>query len=300
MQTADTLVFSEPTVEDAAWAEPALRALDSPLCEYNFATVYMWRKWYGHRIARVEDRLLLESRFEGKLSFLFPAGAAWKEDLLLLQEYAHRNRMPLMFYGADEVALAELDTVFPGQFRVQADPEDADYIYRRSDLADLPGKLYQKKRNHVSAFCRAFPDWKYETLTDGNAADALALAERWYREAAPLTGTLQYEREALPSLLENRGALRLRGGLLRVGDEPVAMSLASPVSRRVADVQFEKALEAYPGAYAVINQQFVRHELADMEYVNRENDMGIEGLRRAKQSYHPVLLAQKYVVTENI
>ena len=94
--------------------------------------------------------------------------------------------------------------------------------------------------------------------------------------------------------------LKLRGGLLYVEGTPVALTLASPVSRRVADVQFEKALSAYTGAYAMINQQFVRHELTDAEYINRENDMGIEGLRRAKQSYYPVLLAQKYVVTEII
>ncbi len=300
MQTADTLTFYEPTAADAAWAEPVLRAMDSPLCEYDFATIYMWRKWYGHRIARVGDRLLLESRFDGRLSFLFPVGAAWKEDLLLLREYAHQNGMPLILYGADEVDLAELDAVFPGQFSVRADPEDADYLYRRSDLDELPGKRYQKKRNHISAFCRAYPDWTYQTLTDDNTADALALAERWYREAEPLTGTLQCEREALPQLLAHREMLRLRGGLLYVEGEPVALTLASPVSRRVADVQFEKALSAYTGAYAMINQQFVRHELTDAEYINRENDMGIEGLRRAKQSYYPVLLAQKYVVTEII
>ena len=106
--------------------------------------------------------------------------------------------------------------------------------------------------------------------------------------------------QALPQLLAHREMLRLRGGLLYVEGEPVALTLASPVSRRVADVQFEKALSAYTGAYAMINQQFVRHELTDAEYINRENDMGIEGLRRAKQSYYPVLLAQKYVVTEII
>lgn len=300
MQTADTLKFYEPTAADAAWAEPVLRAMDSPLCEYDFATIYMWRRWYGHRIARVGGRLLLESRFDGKLSFLFPVGAAWREDLLLLRNYAHQNGMPLTLYGADEVDLAELDVLFPGQFSVKDDPEDADYIYRRSDLSDLPGKRYQKKRNHISAFCRAYPNWTYQTLTDDNTADALAVAERWYREAEPLTGTLQCEREALPQLFAHRETLKLRGGLLYVEGEPVAVTLASPVSRQVADVQLEKALSAYSGAYAMINQQFVRHELTDMAYVNRENDMGIEGLRRAKQSYYPILLAKKYVVTEII
>ena len=298
MLTAEVLKFTDIQPEDALWAEPAMRAAASPLCEHNFATLFLWQWYYHQKLTRFEGRPLVRSGYGERLLFLFPTGPHWKGDVERLFAVAHAEGKPLVLYGIAEAECRMLEETFPGRFTFSADRADADYIYRRADLAELPGKAYQKKRNHVAAFTRKFP-WSYETLSDQNTADALQMAERWYWEAGTLTDTLEAERQMLPELLRHRELLCLRGGLLRVDGEPVAIALASPVTVNTADVQFEKALSAYPGAYAVINQQFVQHELTDMAFVNRENDMGIEGLRKAKLSYHPVGLLEKYVAVEH-
>ena len=298
MLTAGVLKFEEIRAEDAQWAEPAMRAAASPLCEHNFATIFLWRRYYRQTLTSFEGRPLVRSGYGDRLLFLFPTGPHWRADVKQLFDAAHAEGKPLILYGIAEAECRMLEENFPGRFAFSADRADADYGYRRADLAELPGKAYQKKRNHVAAFTRKFP-WSYETLGDDNTIDALQMAERWYEEAAPLTDTLEVERQMLPELLAHRELLRLRGGLLRVNGEPVALTLASPVTVNTADVQFEKALSAHPGAYAVINQQFVQHELADMAFINRENDMGIEGLRKAKLSYHPVGLLEKYVAVEH-
>ena len=297
MLTAEVLNFENIQPEDALWAEPAMRAAASPLCEHNFATVFLWQRYYRQKLARFEGRPLVRSGYGERLLFLFPTGPHWQADVERLSAVAHDEGKPLILYGIAEAECRMLEEAYPGRFTFSADRADADYIYRRADLAELPGKAYQKKCNHVAAFTRKFP-WSYETLNGKNTADALQMAERWYREAGTLTDTLEAERQMLPELLRYRELLCLRGGLLRVDGEPVAIALASPVTVNTADVQFEKALSAYPGAYAVINQQFVQHELTDMAFVNRENDMGIEGLRKAKLSYHPVGLLEKYVAAE--
>ena len=289
-----TLVQFEPiTIADADWAIPALEKAALPQCEHSFVTVYMWRKRYGHKIARVDDRALVLAEYDGVLSFLFPMSEHWREDVKRLRDYAHANGHPLCLYGIPLAMQAEVAAAFPDTFDFSVDLGDADYIYRQEDLALLLGKQYQKKRNHISAFTRKY-NWHYETLTDDNAAAVLALSEEWYAMQTPLSPELQAEKDAIPELLQYRERLGVRGGILFVEDKPVGFALATRLCADTANVHIEKALTDYNGAYAMIHQQFVQQELSDVAFVNRENDMGNEGLRRAKESYRPAILLKKY------
>ncbi len=288
-----TLVQFKPvTIDDAAWAAPALAQSALAQCEHSFVTVYMWRHRYGHQIARVEDRALVMADYDNTLSFLFPMSAHWREDVERLRAVAHDRGKPLCLYGIPTAMQSQVAAAFPELFAFSVDDADSDYIYRQTDLAQLAGKTYQKKRNHVSAFSRKYT-WRYETLTDRNAAAALVLAEEWYAAQTALSRGLQAEKEAIPELLQYRERLGLRGGLLFADDKPVGFSLASLLRADTANVHIEKALADYDGAYAAINQQFVQHELGDVLFINRENDMGLEGLRKAKQSYAPCRLEEK-------
>ena len=178
---------------------------------------------------------------------------------------------------------------------------DCDYIYLRSNLADLPGSQYQKKRNHISRFNRIYgaygSDWEFKSYPDNDiAADILTVSQKWYEENnGESAEVLRLEHQSIELALQNRELLNLRGGVLYIKGEPAAMTLAAPISPDVLDVIYEKSFGDFErnGAYAVINQQFARR-CTSFLYLNREEDMGVEGLRKAKLSYKPEMILEKF------
>ena len=176
--------------------------------------------------------------------------------------------------------------------------DDCDYIYLRENLAELPGSNYQKKRNHISRFKRTYGEnWEFKTYPENNIAqDILHVSQKWYEEkGGENEPVLQLEHESIKLALENTELLRLRGGVLYINGEPAAMTLASPISDTVLDVIYEKAIAEHEknGAYTVINQQFSKR-CGSFLYLNREEDMGVEGLRKAKLSYKPTMILDKF------
>lgn len=298
LKTAIDLQFHEPTIEDAAWAAPMLRQSGMKSCEFSFTTIYMWRQYYNNQIARYGNFLFIRSGDVEPL-YLLPVGGDLREGIELLRQVAHDRSEPLLLFGGDADIKARIEAWYPGVFDWQPSPADFDYIYNADDLALLGGRKYHGKRNHIAAFNEAYR-WTYETIDDSNCDEATAMICEWCRERGNCSDPgLRSERLSIREALKNRKALSLTGGLLRVDGKVIAMTMASPISDEVVDVHSEKALTAYEGAYAVINQEFVKRELQGRyRLINRENDLGIDGLRRAKQSYHPALLLEKYLATE--
>ena len=176
--------------------------------------------------------------------------------------------------------------------------DDCDYIYLRENLAELPGAVYHKKRNHISRFNRSYgSNWKFKSFPENDVfQDILTVAQKWFEEKdGENNHVLQLEHQSIKYALENAELLRLRGGVLYINEEPAGMTLASPISDNVLDVIYEKCTEEHEknGAYAVINQQFAKRSSSFL-YMNREEDMGIEGLRKAKLSYKPTILLEKF------
>ena len=176
--------------------------------------------------------------------------------------------------------------------------EDCDYIYLQKNLAELSGSNYQKKRNHVSRFNRIYgDDWEFKSFPQNDvSADILSISQKWYNEKnGDEKPVLKLELQSIELALKNAELLRFTGGVLYVKGEPAAMTLASPISDSVLDVIYEKAIEEYEknGVYAVINQQFSKRNGSYL-YLNREEDMGVEGLRKAKLSYKPTLILEKF------
>ncbi len=179
--------------------------------------------------------------------------------------------------------------------------DDCDYIYLRSNLADLPGSQYQKKRNHISRFNRIYgtqgTNWDFKAYPENDIADdILTVSQKWYEEnQGDSEEVLRLEHESIEKALQNRELLNLCGGVLYINGQPAAMTLAAPVSPDVLDVIYEKSYGDFErnGAYAVINQQFARRS-GDFLYLNREEDMGVEGLRKAKLSYKPEMILEKF------
>ncbi len=287
------LEFRELLPEDAAWAAPLMTACGRMGCEYSYTTAYMWSRHYNVRIARAGDALFLRSDSGKTPSFLMPIGMPLKDGVELLRAYTDTLGVPLRLHGIDEETLERLCALYPDRVRFDSNDGDYDYIYRTEDLANLIGNAYHGKKNHINAFSRKH-DWRYEPLADTNVDEVEALSLAWCREKGECKdASLASERCAIRRLLKHRETLSVVGGLIRVDGKAVAFTLGSPINESVFDIHVEKALSAYAGAYAVINREFAK-TLTRYPYLNRENDMGIEGLRRAKASYRPAILLKKY------
>ena len=299
MVTVDSILqFRAPELEDACWMTPLLRESGGMASEYSFTTIYMWRTHYQNQIAHFRDSLFIRALEQGIPSYLPPIGGIFEDNMALLMEHVHAEGHPLRLFCTDPALLPRIQALYPGRFRVEPARDDFDYIYNVSDLAALAGKKYHGKRNHIHAFSAQY-DWSYEPLSDGNSADVVEMAREWCRlKGNCREKSLQSEKCAIREAIAHRQELSLIGGLIRVSGKTVAFTLASPINSQTIDIHVEKALPDYATAYTVINREFAARELSGYRYINRENDMGIEGLRRAKESYRPAILLEKYLLTE--
>lgn len=264
-------------------------------CESNFVSGYLWSEAYKLRVAFVGDTLVKayfrdDTRVWG---YCLPHGENVADAVeALFADAAERGQQVRIAY----MTQAERDTLeqlFPGRFAYEREPDNQEYIYRSQDLATLAGKKYHAKRNHISKFFRTYgDDARFSTLDPGNLTDALCVMDAWCRENGFEPESYE-ERAVFQKACAGFEELQLHGAVLCVNRTPVAVTMGSAVSPRCFDVMFEKALRTYDGAYAVINHEFAK-TLTAYEYINREEDLGIEGLRKAKLSYHPAIIYDRY------
>lgn len=289
--------FQPITTDKKKPYEACLQADPARGCEYSFANLFSWGR---QRMAFLHGNVTVFSQFDRKSVYLFPVGQGdLKKTLECMIHDAKVRDIPFRLTGLTEADCALLETLYPNQFRFHTDRNGFDYVYAIDDLADLAGRKFQKKRNHLNKFLQQHPGAVTEPITDSNTEDAAEMVEQWYalRLQEDPTRDFHMERSAIHKALQNRQALGMEGLLLRVDGKVVAMTLGSPLSDTVFDVQFEKAFDRYDGAYAAINRAFARYlreKHPALTHLNREEDMGIEGLRKAKLSYNPAFLQEKY------
>ena len=254
-------------------------------------------------IARVDDFLV--TRVCGRMgcSYMYPAGSGdLRAVVLALEEDAAGRDSPLRLVCLTGGQVEELEAAFPGEFEFAADRDGYDYLYEVDRLADLTGKKLHAKRNHINRFVENNPSWVYEEITPESLPECLAMDKEWYRRSLQREGEAE-ERDlgdegvALRTAMDHFHTLGLEGGLLRVYGEVVAFTIGDRLNSDTYDVHFEKAYGELQGAYAMINREFarwVRERHPDVKYLNREDDMGVEGLRKAKESYYPDLMVEKH------
>jgi len=290
-----------PALSDRPWVQRLLAEEGCRACEFNFVNMFLWGGAYPQRLAQVGERLLVEIMGGPGLCHLFPAGSGPLAPALdAARENAQAHGVPLTLICVTAEQKALLEDQFPGRFAFQEDRDGYDYLYSVDKLADLPGKKLHGKRNHISRFCDAYPDWMYEPLTPDNAGDCLDMARIWYAEQPPEEG-LSREADAIAAALAHMDELGLAGGLIRGSGRVLAFSLGSLTTDDCFDVHFEKAFGKIQGAYAVINRETARHVRQthpQVRYLNREDDLGLAGLRKAKLSYYPDILLEKYSARE--
>lgn len=298
--------FESPQFEDREWVRPLLEAEGSQCCEYNFANIYLWSRAYPQQIARLGGRLLVRIQGSLGLCYLYPAGSGPLAPAVdALAADAADNGVPLTLVCVTEEQRAALEAACPGRFAFEEDRDGFDYLYDVNRLADLPGKKLHAKRNHIRRFDEQFPDWLLEDITPANVPECVALERQWaairQEEAGEDTETVSEETIALIEALYHMDKLGLEGALIRADGSPVAFSLGGFITPEVFDVNFEKSFGDIQGAYPAINRELarlIRFRHPQVKWFNREDDMGLEGLRKAKLSYYPDLLLTKYTARE--
>lgn len=267
-------------------------------CEFTFANNYLWAPHYEIRYAIIDGMLVFLSD-EATFSVSFPLGQGnAKETIELLLSYFEEKGRTFKMHLVSPEQFARLEKWFPGKFQIAYNRDAADYVYESEKLITLSGKKLHGKRNHINKFKELYPDWTYEPITKENTAECIEMAQNWRVQ----NGCDENEEKSAEfcvtlNALKMREELGLRGGLLRADGRVVAFTLGEPGGEDIFVVHIEKAYPDVPGAYPMINQQFVEHECAAYRYVNREEDTGAEGLRKAKLSYYPVMMLEKGMVT---
>ena len=293
--------FHEPELGDQHWVEEILFQEENECCEYSFSNLFGWGKPYGLKIGRVEGRLTGYLPGTKGGGYLYPQGGGDGRAVLeaLRADAAERNR-PFRLLGLSRAARKELEGLYPDGFAIAEDRASFDYVYDIDRLADLPGKRLHAKRNHIYRFEEMYPDWTAEELTADNLTECLAMDEEWSRLNRGYDGddSLADENVALHTVLAHREALGLEGLLLRADGRVVAFTVGRRMSPTMLDVHFEKAFGDIQGAYAMINREFarqIRSRHPEIRWLNREDDMGLAGLRKAKESYYPDRMVEKFI-----
>ncbi len=264
-------------------------------CEYNFANLRLWGR---QKIAFHEGNIAFFSQFNQKSVYPFPLGENLKPTLDAIIHDAKMRGIPCRLTSLNQDECALLEKLYPGMFRFHCDRNGFDYVYSIEDLATLAGRKYQRKRNHFNRFRQAHPDYTVAPITDDNISAVSALLDTWYtqREMADPHGDFHMERCALKKALQYHKELGMEGLVLIDEGKLLAMTMGSLLSENTFDVQFEKALEEADGAYPAINCEFARYLQAkypNLQFLNREEDLGLEGLRKAKLSYNPHHFVEK-------
>ena len=299
--------FRTPQPSDKAWVDALLAQADYRGCDYNFTNLFVWSRAYGQEIAQVNGFLVTHLCGRMGCSYMYPAGSGDLAAAIdILAREADERRQPLRLVCLTTRQMEELDRLMPGRFAYEADRDGFDYLYDIDRLADLTGKKLHAKRNHINRFMDNNPSWVYEEITPQTLPECLEMDQEWYRRSMVREGAAE-ERDlgdegiALRTAMDHYHALGLEGGLIRVYGEVVAYTMGDRLNSDTYDVHFEKAYGELQGAYAMINREFarwVRAKHPNVRYLNREDDMGVEGLRKAKESYYPDRMVEKYAATQ--
>ena len=291
-------------MEDRAVIESYYEYEQSNCCEYSFANNYLWSPFYHTDYAIIEEMLVFRTKYEDRLSVGFPMAKGensqkkLKEVLMILQEYFQQENHQFKLYFATKEKFAQVEEIFPGKYQVEYNRDEADYIYEVDKMISLGGKKLHGKRNHINKFKATYPNWSYEPLTKKNKQDCMEMAEEWKRRnLCGEKGGKHREFCVTRRALQEFEELGLKGGVLRAESEIVAFTLGEKLNNDMFVIHIEKAYADVHGAYPMINQQFLIHEASQYKYVNREEDTGSEGLRKAKLSYYPIFLQEKGCIT---
>lgn len=304
------LLFSPLTIEQKALYERFYFLSKNKISDVNFVSRIAWNKAFCYEYAEVLGTLvLLSKKCKFSTSHLaVPLGvtdASHMEQVIdcLFDEWSiecskHQAGKPyLRFLYVEKEKLNQFQYLKKYDAEVLMKPKYSDYVYKKTDLATLKGKFYNGKRNHINKFYRNYPNCTFDLLKVTDKEECLHLVKEWSKDkTVDFEDLVQSDYYPIKTLFDHFEALNLTGGILRYNHRVIAFSIVSNAQPNTAIVHIEKASPDFKGAYAVINQLTAKEACLDVEWINREEDLGIDGLRQAKLSYGPSFMIDKYEV----
>lgn len=285
--------FQMLTLQDAATLRPYLEEKQSKLSNYSFGATMIWRDWTHLYWAKVGDTLLLRAGTE-QPAYLMPLGGDLEQAFSALEEQARTEEGILRFTCLDPEDLELVRRRFPNA--AVSDPGWGDYVYDAASLRTLKGKKYEKKRNYVNRFKREHPDWRGEPITPDNLEQVREFYRRLSQDHENQKENIMFfaEQQKVEEILEHYDVYGMSGCAVYVGESIVGFALGE-VLGDMAFEHVEKADVSYVGAYQMMVTTYANLcTTEDVKYINREDDAQDEGLRKSKQSYHPLFLTEKY------
>ncbi len=285
-------------------------------CAFCTGNAVLWSGQYNTYFSIINHMLVFVAMEDGKpRSFTFPISRDYDyvNDIgniyylnkvkLVYDEICHFfmecGALPVVHCATPHV-FRIIDTWYKGRYEYIPFRDSFDYIYTTDKLANLSGSKLHGKRNHINGFVKKYPNWQYCTVDKTHVDACLQIASKWRDEHDILQPELKanhaYEYEIIKTALTHMSEFGMVGGIIYVDDAPAGFTLGERLTADTFDVHFEKCDSAFAGIYPMINREFVRNELASYTFVNREEDLGLPGLRKSKESYNPDILYEKGII----
>jgi hypothetical protein len=295
------MIFKRLKLEDKNTLEKFIYPYKFLSCEYSFTTLYIWREACDICFTIHKGALIIKKQdFAGRYYFMQPLGYSTenlKDIIDELMEYKAKNNMHYLFKDLDEGFMEEISNIYDDvkDICIKEDRDNFDYLYEAEKLIQLSGKKLHGKKNHYNSFIKSY---KYEVkdITEEQViSDVILAAEKWYEGNEQDDDKLYYELQGIKDVLKNIEIINIKGIAVYVDEKIVAFSLGEKLNDNLAVIHIEKADMDYSGVYSFINKTFVDRCFSDVKIINREQDLGIAGLRKSKLSYHPFKLEKKYI-----
>ncbi len=293
---ANNIVFKEIELKDRDTINQYLQQERFMISDISFGNLFIWRLARKIEFSIICNCLVIQTTYPHKTPFcFFPIGSGDKTKCLqILYTYYKNKNQSLEIRSIEKENIRILEQAFNKHVNATLNRDRSDYIYLTQNLIQLSGRKYHKKKNHLNRFFEEYVGFTFETIESSNITELIETWKKW--DNIENNEALANESKGIISVLEHYNDLDLRGGLLRFDNKIIAFSFGEVVSNDICVIHIEKANTNYRGAYQAINQQLLLHCFDSILYVNREEDLGIEGLRKAKMSYNPDIILEKYEV----
>lgn len=293
------IAFKKVELHDKKWMQPLLAAADMRGCHLNFTNIFAWSAIYCYRVAQVNNYLIVKGYLEDdSFYYFYPAG--WGDIQAVIEVMAQDAAQcghEFQLLGVSPENRDVLNSLYPGTFTYEERRDSFDYVYALNKLVTLTGNKLHSKRNHINRF-KQNNNWSFELISPENLAECWEMNVKWCIDNnCNEDEQLLKEKCAVRRCFDNYTALSLEGGLLRSNGRVIAFTMGERLNSDSYVIHIEKAFSEIQGAYQMINREFaayIQKNYPQLTYVNREEDMGFEGLRKAKLSYRPARMEEKY------
>lgn len=297
--------FRELTLADYPLFKEAFKKLQPTASEFTFPYLYMWRKDYNIRFAVIGEYICLVSNSRIAFPFAFcpiPLNGYYEKEgfelaLRGIEDYFTEKGYRLAYGRIEENCVTLFRDYYQDRIEAEYLEDASDYVYNAEDLIKLAGRKYSGKRNHISQFLRYYPDYEYVPVDRSNLGECKRILDEWCeKNETECMHPDNCERLACYDLLDNWELFNLKGALIKVNGIFEAFTVGEILNDETAVIRIEKGNSDVHGVYGIINREFCTREWCRLKYINREEDLGKEGIRKAKLSYYPVNLIKKYLI----